>query len=101
MVPTSLISQPMPITINKSLHTDEKTESSYQLLTPFQANVSSFSQATSLKVNFIYREIRRFSFCYKRLVDVPTMGTYKIYFSQLYDLPCNVSNSKQHVLLLS
>ena len=40
-------------------------------------------------------------------VDVLTMGTYKIYFSQHSDLPYNVSKSmantksKQHVLLMS
>ena len=66
-----------------------------------------FRQDACLKVNRIYKELRRFSFCYKKFADVPTMGTYKIYFSQHYDLPYNVSksvantNSKQHVLLMS
>ena len=79
----------------------------YQLLTPFQANVWSFPEAASVKVNCIYRELRRFSFCYKKFVDVLTTSTYKIYFSHPYDLPYNVSkrvantNSKQHVLLMS
>ena len=53
----------------------KETERLYQLLTPFQANVSSFPQAASLNVNCIYRELRRFLFCYKKFLDVLTMGT--------------------------
>ena len=63
----------------------------YQLLTPFQVNVWSFPEAASVKVNCIYRELRRFSFCYKEFLDVLTMSTYKIYFNQHYDFSYNIS----------
>ena len=93
--------------MNKPLLNDEKTGRLYQLLTPFQATVKSFTQPASVKVNCIYRELRRFLFYYKKFADVLTMGTYEIYFSQHYDFPYSVSismantNSKQHVLLIS
>ena len=45
--------------MNKPLLNDEKTGRLYQLLTPFQAAVQSFTQAASVKVNCIYRELRR------------------------------------------
>ena len=47
----------------------------YQLLTPFQANIQSFPQAASLKVNCIYLGLRRFLFGYKKFLDELTMGT--------------------------
>ena len=85
----------------------KKTVGLYQLLTPFQATVKSFTEPASVKVNCIYRELRRFLFCYKKFLDALTMGTYKIYFSQHYNFPYKVSkrmantNSKQHVLLMN
>ena len=54
----------------------------------------------------IYKELRRFSICYKMFFGVLTVITYKIYFSQHYDFPYNIyksmanTNSKQHVLLM-
>ena len=84
----------------------KETERLCQILTPFQANVESLTQATSVKVNCIYKKLRRFLFCYKKFVDVLTMDTCKIYFSRHYDVAYNVSksvvnaNSKQHVLLI-
>ena len=54
----------------------------------------------------IYRELRRFSVCYEMFFGVVAVVTYKIYFSQHYDFPYNVSKSvantnlKQHVLLM-
>ena len=66
-----------------------------------------FRQAASLKVSCIYREVRRFLFCYGKFVDVLNIDTYKINFGVLFDLPYNVSksvaytNSKQHLLLMS
>ena len=84
----------------------KETERLSQILTPFQGNVESLTQAASVKVNCIYRKLRRFLFCYKRFVDVLTMSTCKIYFSRHYDVAYNVSksvadtNSKQNVLLI-
>ena len=63
------------------------------------------SHKLSLSRLTLYRETFGF-FCYKKFVDVLTMGTYKIYFSQQYDFPYSFSknaantNSKQHVLLM-
>ena len=84
----------------------KETERLSQILTPFQGNVESLTQAASVKVNCIYRKLRRFLFCYKRFVDVLIMDTCKIYFSQHYDVAYNIcksvdnANSKQQVLLI-
>ena len=54
----------------------KETERLYQILTQFQANVESLTQAAFVKVNCIYNKLRRFLFCYKKFVDVLTIGTF-------------------------
>ena len=55
----------------------------------------------------VYTESLEGSRFIRMFVDVLITSAYKIYFSQPYDLPYNVSkrvantNSKQHVLLMS
>ena len=92
--------------MNKSLLNDKRNRKIISAVNSISSKCLKFSSSCFPQGNCIYRELRRFSFCYKRFVDVLTMGTYKIYFSQHYDFPYNISknmantNSKQHVLLM-
>ena len=64
------------------------------------------SSCLNSSIHWVNRELRRFLVSWKMFFGVLTVVICKIYFSQHYDFPYNISksmantNSKQHALLM-